>query len=119
LGRLGPLLRFIDPYSVTDITNRRVSVEKLRINHYPVKSREEFERKARFKREKKRYDSIDYFAYHDRNDVLDPILSRYLPALEAVLDAHRDYEARGARQHQARARPDGGLTVPLSLHPRA
>jgi hypothetical protein len=84
-GRLGPLLRFLDPYASGDITSRKVSVEQLRINHYPIKSREEFERKARFKREKKRYEGVDYFAYHDRNEVLDPILSRYLPELEQAL----------------------------------
>jgi hypothetical protein len=78
---LGPAIRHVDPYSRDDISSRTVSVQRIRINHYPVKSREEFRRKARFKREKKRYDSIDYFAYHDRNDVYDPILQRYLPAL--------------------------------------
>jgi hypothetical protein len=86
-GRLGPLLRFLDPYAGTDVTRRRVSVAKLRINHYPVKSREEFERKARFKREKRRYQDVDYFAYHDRNEIEDPILARYLPALERELAA--------------------------------
>jgi hypothetical protein len=84
-GRLGPLLRFFDPYASTDLTSRTVSVEQLRINHYPIKSREEFERKARFKREKKRYEGVDYFAYHDRNEVYDPILARYLPELEQAL----------------------------------
>jgi hypothetical protein len=84
-GQLGPLLRFFDPYAATDITSRRVSVEHLRINHYPIKSREEFERKARFKQEKKRYEGVDYFAYHDRNEVFDPILARYLPDLMPVL----------------------------------
>jgi Glycosyltransferase family 92 len=84
-GRLGPLLRFFDPYASTELTSRTVSVEQLRINHYPIKSREEFERKARFKREKKRYESVDYFAYHDRNEVYDPILHRYLPELEQAL----------------------------------
>jgi hypothetical protein len=86
-GRLGPLLRFFDPYAATDITSRRVSVEQLRINHYPVKSREEFEKKARFKQEKKRYQGVDYFAYHDRNEVFDPILARYLPDLAPALGA--------------------------------
>jgi hypothetical protein len=85
-GRLGPWLRFFDPYAAGDITRREVSVERLRINHYPIKSREEFERKARFKREKKRYAGVDYFAYHDRNEVFDPILSRYLPDLEQALE---------------------------------
>jgi hypothetical protein len=56
-------------------------VDVLRINHYPVKSREEFLQKARLKREKRRYDGLDYFAYHDRGEVVDPILHRYLPAL--------------------------------------
>jgi hypothetical protein len=78
---LGPALRFTDPYAATDITAKTVSVERLRINHYPIKSREEFERKARLKREKQRYQGLDYFAYHDRNDVLDPILARYVPHL--------------------------------------
>ncbi len=84
-GRLGPLLRFFDPYAAGDITSCKVSVEKLRINHYPIKSREEFERKARFKREKKRYVGVDYFAYHDRNEVFDPILARYLPELAQAM----------------------------------
>jgi hypothetical protein len=88
LGRLGPLLRFIDPYSVTDVTRRTISVEKLRINHYPVKSREEFTRKARLKQEKKRYAGVDYFAYHDRNEISDPILCRYLPQLQFALSPH-------------------------------
>jgi hypothetical protein len=82
-GRLGPLLRYFDPYAATDITPQ-VSL-KLRINHYPIKSREEFERKARFKQEKKRYQGVDYFAYHDRNEVFDPILARYLPELAPAL----------------------------------
>jgi hypothetical protein len=78
---LGPALRLTDPYAATDVTSTTVSVEHLRINHYAIKSREEFGRKALLKREKKRYQSLDYFAYHDRNDVLDPILVRYLPHL--------------------------------------
>jgi len=78
---LGPALRWTDPYAATDVTRRVVSVQHLRINHYPIKSREEFERKARLKREKKRYVGLDYFAYHDHNEVLDPILTRYLPHL--------------------------------------
>jgi len=79
---LGPALRFFDPYAATDITETTVSVERLRINHYPIKSREEFARKARLKKEKKRYQGLDYFAYHDHNEVFDPILARYLPHLQ-------------------------------------
>ena len=81
--QLAPAWNFfnIDPYGGTDTTIRSISVEHLRINHYPVKSREEFLRKTRHKKEKKRYEGIDYFAYHDRNEVFDPILCRYLPSL--------------------------------------
>ena len=82
---LGPALKHFDPYASTDITDCSVSVDHLRINHYPVKSREEFLCKARFKQEKKRYEGVDYFAYHDRNEVFDPILRRYLPELEKAL----------------------------------
>jgi hypothetical protein len=80
---LGPAVRYVDPYVRTRFASGPLTVDLLRINHYPVKSREEFLRKARFKREKKRYEGIDYFRYHDRNDVFDPILHRYLPALRA------------------------------------
>jgi hypothetical protein len=55
---------------------RPVSAERLRINHYVVKSREEYQRK------RSRHGSMlatkyadDYFSYHDRNEVFDPILS--------------------------------------------
>jgi Glycosyltransferase family 92 len=56
---LGPAVRYVDPYVRNRFSSRTVSVDLLRINHYPVKSREEFLRKARFKREKRRYDGID------------------------------------------------------------
>jgi hypothetical protein len=82
---LGPLLQYVDPYALTDITDRKVSVERLRINHYPIKSREEFERKSLLKNEKRRYDGVDYFGYHDRNEVFDPILDPYVPSVAATL----------------------------------
>jgi len=81
---LGPWLERVDPYAGTGLSGGTMSVDLLRINHYAVKSREEFGRKARLKREKKRYAGLDYFAYHDRNDVFDPILHRYLPALRSA-----------------------------------
>ncbi|MBX3024933.1 hypothetical protein KF840_08475 [bacterium] len=77
---LGPAVRYFDPFAA-DSTSSKISVEQLRINHYPIKSREEFARKSRMMEGTRRYDSVDYFAYHDRNDVFDPILSRYLPHL--------------------------------------
>lgn len=100
---LGPLLHHVDPYARSDLSSGPASAEHLRINHYPVKSREEFERKARLKEGKKRYEGIDYFAYHDRNEVLDPILSAHLPALSrelarvrALREAKAASEARSA-----------------------
>ena len=75
----GALLRSVRESG--DITSSKVSVGQLHINHYPIKSREEFVRKARMMEGSRRYDSVDYFTYHDRNDVLDPILSRYVPHL--------------------------------------
>jgi len=84
-GKLGPLLRYMDPYSAADIDRKAVSVERLRINHYPVKSYQEFLDKSVHKRGKRRYEDIDYFAYHDRNEVHDPVLYKFLPALRQVL----------------------------------
>lgn len=84
-AKLGPLLRFFDPYSSADLDIKSVPVNKLRINHYPVKSYEEFLRKTNYKKEKRRYDDIDYFAYHDRNEVYDNSLHKYLPALREQL----------------------------------
>jgi len=73
---IGPVLRRlpIDPYRGAEIDRNRVSVSLLRINHYAVRSHSEFLRKARLKKQRHRYEDLDYFAFHDRNDVLDPIL---------------------------------------------
>jgi len=78
-GPFAPLLRRlpIDPYKGTDIATSRIPVELLRINHYPIKSREEFLMKSTLKKERRRYEDVDYFAFHDRNEVVDPILVRW------------------------------------------
>ena len=61
-----------DPYAVRHSSVKRVSVERVRLNHYAVRSQEEFEQKT------VRHDSSRlaprYFAYHDRNEVHDPAL---------------------------------------------
>lgn len=79
-GHFGPLLRWlpVDPYKGADIARPGIPVSLLRINHYPVKSHEEFLAKARLKQERRRYEDLDYFAYHDRNEVEDPILVEHL-----------------------------------------
>lgn len=63
----------IDPYATRGSSLTRVSVSRLRVNHYVVKSAEEFESKFKDRAlspAEKRW----YFAYHDRNEVHDPIL---------------------------------------------
>lgn len=90
------LTRFIpkiplDPYSVNHSSVQRVSVSKLRINHYIVKSKEEYLKKI------KRYESptnehttsniyqTNHFVYHDRNEVRDIVLFRYLSELKEAI----------------------------------
>ena len=71
----------VDPYAVSEIKPHRPTVARLRINHYAVKSRSEFNSKAaRFTPPfegapalRHRYNDR-YFVYHDRNDVEDPVL---------------------------------------------
>jgi hypothetical protein len=83
-----PLLS-VDPYTTRRSLVRNVSVERLRINHYVVKSREEFASKFKDRRltaaEKRRY-----FVYHDRNEVADPILLARVPDLREWLSGTRD-----------------------------
>jgi len=81
--RLGSLLQLlpIDPFTGTGIHRAEITTTLLRINHYPVKSHEEFQRKSRLHAGRHRYEVVDYFAYHDRNDVRDPILVDYIQQL--------------------------------------
>jgi hypothetical protein len=75
-----------DPYAVNHSSVRRVSVARLRINHYAVKSRAEFG--AKLERWQSHYWG-NYFAYHDRNEVHDPILHRYTPEMKRRLAERR------------------------------
>ncbi len=81
----------VDPYAIRESSAGRVSVSRLRINHYAVRSRQEFAEKlarhtaagsgpggtSRLQR--------GYFAYHDRNEVNDPILISYAPQVRKQL----------------------------------
>ncbi len=75
----------VDPYAVRESSIGRVSVSRLRINHYAVRSRQEFtEKLARHAAGDSAADGTSrlqrgYFAYHDRNEVDDPILMSYAP----------------------------------------
>jgi hypothetical protein len=81
LSRL-PLIQ-TDPYAVRHSSIKRVAVGRLRLNHYAVRSQQEFAQKIA------RHDSSRiasrYFAYHDRNEVHDPALTRYASEVQARL----------------------------------
>lgn len=64
------------------ITN--VSVETFRINHYCVKSLEEYKNKTKNEWEQSRY-SRKFFDYHDRNEVVDNILHSYIQKLRDAI----------------------------------
>ena len=76
LGRIWPRLP-ADIYAAWTINGIAASAEVFRINHYVVKSLAEYVQKMDknnlTKRHKKRYTPL-YFRYHDRNEVLDPVL---------------------------------------------
>ena len=89
--RLYPRLP-LDPYTWSPTSLRHVSVQRLRINHYAIKSREEY----RIKRQRRRqpgkpgsgervHDDLR-FRYHDRNDVHDDILLGWAPRVREALD---------------------------------
>ncbi len=81
LSRL-PLIE-TDPYAIRESSVKQVSVGRLRLNHYAVRSRQEFEQKTA------RHGSLRlaprYFAYHDRNEVHDPALVAYGGRVRAQL----------------------------------
>ena len=68
----------------TQTTVTRVSVERLRINHYCVKSQADYLSKGKDPSEEWRYNR-QFFNFHDRNEVMDPILHCYLPDLKTAL----------------------------------
>ncbi len=72
-----------DPYAVRDSSVKHVSVGRLRLNHYAVRSRQEFEQKTA--RHGSSRMAPRYFAYHDRNEVHDPTLTAYANQVRARL----------------------------------
>lgn len=68
--------RFPLRFSYYYVIMRPVSAATLRINHYVVKSRQEFaEKQRRHGADRADKYSESFFRYHDRNEVWDPILS--------------------------------------------
>lgn len=83
LSRL-PLIE-TDPYAIRQSSVRQVSVGRLRLNHYAVRSRQEFEQKTA--RHGSSRLAPHYFTYHDRNEVHDPALVPYTDRVRAQLTA--------------------------------
>jgi len=74
-----------DPYAIRQSSVKQVSAERLRLNHYAVRSRQEFEQKTA--RHGSSRLAPRYFAYHDRNEVHDPALVPYAGRVRAQLTA--------------------------------
>ncbi|HEY5287389.1 MAG TPA: glycosyltransferase family 92 protein [Solirubrobacteraceae bacterium] len=77
-----------DPYAVRHSSVKGVSVERVRLNHYAVRSQEEFEQKT--VRHGSSRLAPRYFAYHDRNEVHDPALLSCASEVRARLAALQD-----------------------------
>jgi hypothetical protein len=81
LSRL-PLVE-TDPYAVRHSSVKHVSVGRLRLNHYAVRSQQEFAQKTT--RHGSSRIALRYFEYHDRNEVHDPALTPYASQVRARL----------------------------------
>lgn len=75
----------IDPYSFNLCHPQSVSVNKLRINHYIVKSREEALAAMQYHNQHKYLNQMDWLRYHDRNDERDDILLKFVPEIKRRL----------------------------------
>ena len=74
-----------DPYAIRRSSVKQVSVGRLRLNHYAVRSRQEFEQKTA--RHGSSRLAPRYFAYHDRNEVHDAALVPYAGKVRDQLTA--------------------------------
>jgi hypothetical protein len=79
-----------DPYAIRQSSVKQVSVGRLRLNHYAVRSRHEFEQKTA--RHGSSRLAPRYFAYHDRNEVHDPTLLSSASEVRARLAALQDHD---------------------------
>jgi Glycosyltransferase family 92 len=75
----------VDPYAVYRSPVKRVSVNKLRVNHYIVKSEEEALGAMKYHIQHRHFNQMHWLRYHDRNDESDTILCGYVPALKKRL----------------------------------
>ena len=91
-----PYLPF-DPYSVTRPRPERVSVERLRINHYVIRSEEERMLKYKDRLSMLDRDRRTHARYHDRNEIEDPILVAKADAVRALVERLRGRAMRRER----------------------
>ncbi len=80
----------IDPFAFNFNRPEAVSVNKLRINHYIVKSEEEALAAMEYHSQHKYLNQMTWLRYHDRNDEKDDILLRYVPKLKRRLSTGFD-----------------------------
>ncbi len=74
-----------------------LSVSKLRINHYFLKSREEFKKKVeRGRADIKKSRKIDEFDSNDRNEIEDLTISLFIPALKSKIIAENSIGNAGS-----------------------
>ncbi len=85
----------VDPFAIRAIDGPRPSASLLRINHYAVRSLDEFAAKIARHQESdpchasgSRLPSL-YWRYHNRREVLDPALAAYAQTVRAAIDDMR------------------------------
>jgi len=79
----------IDPYSRMEPSIRKISVSKLRINHYVTRSKDEVRFKYKDRDTLLDHDRRTHARYHDRNEVEDPILVREAARVREIMAAVR------------------------------
>lgn len=84
----------IDPYADNLSSIKAISVNKLRINHYVVKSREEAMREIENHGNLKSKYRLSWLEYHDRNEECDAILQKYAPFLKAAFSSTDSVDLR-------------------------
>ena len=83
-----PYLPF-DPYALREPSVGRVSVERLRINHYATRSAEDVLLKYKDRRTMTARDRRSHARYHDRNEVEDAVLAAKADAVRGIIAAVR------------------------------
>ena len=91
-----PFLPF-DPYCVIRPSPEQVSVERLRINHYVVRSEEERLLKYKDRNTMLNRDRTTHARYHDRNEVEDAILAAKADRVREVINSVHETELPAVR----------------------